>query len=84
VLKNWELRRIFVQKRDKAAGEWRKLHNEELHDLYSSSSIIRIIKETRMRLVGYVARMGRERKLLGYCWESQTERDGYKEQDVSG
>jgi hypothetical protein len=47
------LRRIFGPKRDE--GEWRKLHNEELHNLYSSPSIIRIIKSRRMRLAGHVA-----------------------------
>jgi hypothetical protein len=54
------LRRIFGLKRDEVTGEWRKLHNEELHDLYSSSSIIRIIKSRRMRWAGHVARMGGE------------------------
>jgi hypothetical protein len=48
VLENRTLRRIFGPKRDEVTGEWRKLHNEELHDLYSSSSIIRIIKEDEM------------------------------------
>jgi hypothetical protein len=52
------LRRISGPKRDEATGEWRKLHNVELHDLYSSPSIIRIIKSRRMRSVGHVARMG--------------------------
>jgi hypothetical protein len=51
------LRRIFGPKRDKVTGEWRKLHNEELHDLYSSLSILRIIKSRRMRWAGHVARM---------------------------
>jgi hypothetical protein len=49
VFENRVLRRIFRPKRDEVAGEWRKLHNEELHDLYSSPSIIRIIKARRMR-----------------------------------
>jgi hypothetical protein len=52
------LRRIFGPKRDEVTGEWRKLHNEELRDLYSSPSIIRIIKWRRMRWAGHVARMG--------------------------
>jgi hypothetical protein len=52
------LRRIFVPKRDGVTGGWRKLHNEELHNLYFSPSIIRIIKSRRMRWAGHVARMG--------------------------
>jgi hypothetical protein len=55
------LRRIFGPKRDEVMGEWRKLHNEELRDLYSSPSIIRIIKSGRMRWVGHAARMGEKR-----------------------
>jgi hypothetical protein len=54
-------RRIFGQKRDEVTGKWRKLHNEELRDLYSSPSIIRIIKSRRMRWAGHVARMGAKR-----------------------
>jgi hypothetical protein len=61
VFKNRALRRIFGAKRDEATGEWRRLHNEELNDLYSSQSIIRLIKSTRMSWAGHVARMG-ERK----------------------
>jgi hypothetical protein len=52
---------IFGPKRDEVMGEWRKLHNEELHDLYSSPSIIRIIKSKRMRWVGHAARMREKR-----------------------
>jgi hypothetical protein len=52
------LRRIFGPKRDEVTGEWRKLHNEELHDLYSWLSIIRIVQSRRMRWAGHVARMG--------------------------
>jgi hypothetical protein len=61
VFENRVLRRIFGPKRDEVMGEWRKLHNEELHDLYSSPSIIRIMKSRRMRLVGHVARMREKR-----------------------
>jgi hypothetical protein len=55
------LRKIFRPKRDEVTGEWRKLHNEELRDLYSLTSIIRIIESRRMRLAGHVARMGDKR-----------------------
>jgi len=55
------LRRIFGPKRDEVTGEWRKLHNEDLNDLYSSPNIIRVIKSRRMRLAGHVARMGERR-----------------------
>jgi hypothetical protein len=52
------LKKIFGLKRDEVTGEWRKLHNKELRDLYSSPSIIRLIKSQRMRRAGQVARMG--------------------------
>jgi hypothetical protein len=55
------LRRTFGPKTDEVTGEWRHLHNEELHDLYSSPSIIRIIKARRMRWAGHVAQMGEKR-----------------------
>jgi hypothetical protein len=58
VFENRVLRRLFGPKRDEVMGEWRKLHNKELRDLYSSPSIIRIIKSWRMKWVGHVARMG--------------------------
>jgi hypothetical protein len=58
VFENRVLRRIFGPKRDEVTGEWRKLHNEELHNLYSSSNIIRTIESRRMRWAGHVARMG--------------------------
>jgi hypothetical protein len=75
VFENRVLKRIFGQKRDEVTGEGRKLHKKELHDLYSSPSIIRIIKSRRMRWVGHVARMGRRGTLIDYWRESQTERD---------
>jgi hypothetical protein len=55
------LRRIFGPKRYEVMGDWRKLHNEELRNLYSSPNIIRMIKSRRMRLVGHVARVGEKR-----------------------
>jgi hypothetical protein len=61
VFENRVLRRIFGPRRDEMTGEWRKLHNEELHNLYSSPSIIRTIKLRRMRWAGHVARMGEKR-----------------------
>jgi hypothetical protein len=61
VFQNRVLRRIFGPKRDEATGEWRRLHNEELNDLYSSQNIIRVMKSRRMRWAGHVARMGEKR-----------------------
>jgi hypothetical protein len=69
------LRRIFGPKRDEVTGGWRKLHNEELHNLYSSPSIIRMVKSRRMRWAGHVARIGRRGMHIGYWWESQEERE---------
>jgi len=57
MFQNRMLRRIFGSKRDEVRGEWRKLHNEELNDPYSSPNIIRVIKSRRMRWAGHVARM---------------------------
>jgi hypothetical protein len=84
VFVNRVLRRIFGPKRDEVTGEGRKLHNEELRDLYSSPSIIRIMKSRRMRWAGHVARMGRRRTRTGYWWKRQREKDHQKDQDVGG
>jgi hypothetical protein len=61
VFENRVLRRIFGPKRDEVTGEWRKLHNEEFRDFYSSPNIIRIMKARRMRCAGHIARMGEKR-----------------------
>jgi hypothetical protein len=61
VFENRVLRRIFGPKRDGVTGGWRKLHNEELHNMYFSPSIIRMIKSRRIRWAEYVARMGEKR-----------------------
>jgi hypothetical protein len=63
VFENRILRRIFGPKRDEVTGEWRELHNEELHILYSSPNIIRQIKSRRMRWTGHVERMGEKRNV---------------------
>jgi hypothetical protein len=63
VFENRVPRRIFGPKTDEGTREWRKLHNEELHDLYSSPSIIRIMKTRRMRWVEHIARMGEKRNM---------------------
>jgi hypothetical protein len=74
------LRRIFGPKR----GGLRKLYNEELQNLYSSPSIIRMINSRRMKWAGHVARMGRRIMHIGYWWESQKEGDHWEDQDVGG
>jgi hypothetical protein len=61
VFENMVLRRIFGPRRDEVMGEWRRLNNEELNDLYCSPNIVRVIKSRRMRWAGHVARMGEER-----------------------
>ena len=58
VFENMVLRRVFGPKRDEVTGEWRRLHNKELRDLYSLPNIVRVVKSRRMRWVGHVARMG--------------------------
>ena len=68
VFENRVLRRIFGPRRDEVTGEWRRLHNEELNDLYSSPNIVRVIKSRRMRWAGHVARMGEERGCIGSWW----------------
>jgi hypothetical protein len=78
VFENRVLRRISEPKRDDVTGDWRKQHNEELRNLYSSPSIIRMITSITIRSAGHVARMGRRERHIGYWWESQKE----KEQDV--
>jgi hypothetical protein len=69
------LRRIFGPKRDEVTGDWRKLHNEELHNLHSSSSIIRMIKSRRIRWAGHEAQKWRRVMHIKYWWERQKERD---------
>jgi hypothetical protein len=83
VFENRVLRRIFGPKRNEVTAEWRKLHNKELHDLYSSPSIIRITKSRRMRWAGHVARMEEKRNAYRLS-VGKPERDHYENQGVGG
>jgi len=75
VFENIVLRRIFGPTRDEVTREWRRLHNEELNDLYSSPSIVRVIKSRRMKWAGHVARICKERGCIWSCWGNRRERD---------
>jgi hypothetical protein len=84
VFENMVLRRIFGPRREEVTGEWRRMHNEELNDLYSSSNIVRVIKSRRMRWAGHVARMGEERGCIGSCWGNRRERVHWVDLGVDG
>jgi len=78
------LRRIFGPRRDEVPAEWRRLHNEELNDLYSSPNTVRVIKSRRMRWAGHVARMGEERGCIGFWCGNQREGDQWGDLGVDG
>jgi hypothetical protein len=74
-LENKELSKIFGPERKKVRGEWRKLHNEELNDLYSSPNIIQVIKSSRMRGAGHIACMGKR-------WGNMRDREHLEDQGI--
>jgi hypothetical protein len=83
VFENRVLRRIVQPKGNGVTGEWRKLHNEELNDLYSSTNVITVIRLRRMRWVGHVACMA-DRRGSGFWWGNMSERDYLEDPDVDG
>jgi len=81
---NTVLRRIFGSRRDEVTGEWRRLHNEELNDLYASPNILRVIKSRRMNWAGHVACMGKERRCIGSWWGNRREGDHKEDLGLDG
>jgi len=84
VFENKVLRRIFGPKRDEVTGEWRKLHNKELNDLYCSTNIVRVIKSRRMGWTGHVARMGRGELHTWFWWGNFRKLDHLEDTGVDG
>ena len=84
VFENRVLRRIFRPKRDEVTGEWRKLLNEELNELYSSPNIVQVIKSRGMRRTEHVARMGREELCRWFWWGNLKEKDYLKDPGLNG
>jgi len=84
VFENMVLRRIFGPMKDEVTGEWRRLHKEELNDLYSSPNIVRVIKSRRMRWAGHVARMGEERDAFRVLVGNRRERDHWRDLGIDG
>jgi len=84
VFENRVLRKIFRPRRDEVTGEWRRLHNEELNDLYPSPNIVWVTKSRRMRWAGHVARMGEEKGCTGSWRGNRSEGDHWGDLGVDG
>ena len=83
-LGNGVVRRIFGPRTDEVTGEWGRLHNEELNDLYCSPNIIWVIKSRRIRWTGHVACMGRVVVYTGFWWENVRERNHLEYAGIDG
>ena len=84
VFENMVLRRIFGHRMDEVTGEWRRLHNEELNDLFSSPNIVRVIKTRRMGWAGHVTRMGEKRGVYRVLLGNRREGDHWGDLGVDG
>jgi len=84
IFESMVLRRTFGPRSAEVKGEWRRLHNEELNDFYSSHNVVRVIKSRRMRWAGHVARMGEERECIGCWWGNRREGDHWGDLGVDG
>jgi hypothetical protein len=84
MFENRVLRRVFGPKTVEVRGEWRRLHNEQLNDLYSSLDIIRVINSRRMRWVGHVDRVGRGEVHTGFWWRNLREGDHLEDPGIDG
>jgi hypothetical protein len=84
VFENRVLKGVFGAKRDEVTKEWRKLHHEELNDLYSSPNIVRVIKSRRMRWAGHVVRMGKGRGVYRVWWRNLRGRDHWRDPGIDG
>ena len=84
MFENRVLRVIFGSKRDEVTGEWRKLHNEELNDMYCSPYIVQMIKSRRMRFLGQVASLGEKRRLYKVLVGNLRERDHLEDPGIDG
>jgi hypothetical protein len=84
VFKNRVLRKICGPKRDEVTGEWRRLHNKDLSDLYSPPDIIRVVKSRRMRCAGHVAHIEEGRGAYRFWWGNVVERDHLEDPGIDG
>ena len=84
MFENRVLRKLFGPRRDEVTGDWRRLHNEELNDLYTTPNIVRVIKSRRMGWAGHLVRMDEEMGCTGSWWGNRVVGDHWGDLDVDG